>query len=129
MAPILFRRTGLIRPATYVRYCFISRGLIEGESMPARKKRSLSKEVHVVSSIREIRGQRVILDADLAVIYGVTTKRLNEQIRRNSDRFPEDFMFRLTWDEAEAMRSQFATAWPRRCWQSFPCLRSQFVTA
>ena len=43
-----------------------------------------------------IRGQRVLLDADLAQLYGVKTKRLNEQIRRNAERFPEDFMFRLT---------------------------------
>jgi hypothetical protein len=50
-------------------------------------------------SILFLRGQRVILDADLANLYGVTTKRLNEQVRRNRGRFPEDFMFRLTADE------------------------------
>jgi hypothetical protein len=50
-------------------------------------------------SILSLRGQRVILDADLAALYGVTTKRLNEQVRRNRDRFPEDFMFRLTNEE------------------------------
>lgn len=43
-----------------------------------------------------IRGQKVILDADLAVLYGTTTKRLNEQVKRNRGRFPEDFMFQLT---------------------------------
>jgi len=53
----------------------------------------------VQRSILILRGQRVILDADLAKLYGVTTKRLNEQIRRNRERFPEDFMFRLTPDE------------------------------
>jgi hypothetical protein len=46
-----------------------------------------------------IRGQRVMLDADMAELYGVSTKRLNEQVRRNRDRFPEDFMFRLTTNE------------------------------
>ncbi|MGA3086784.1 MAG: ORF6N domain-containing protein [Thermodesulfobacteriota bacterium] len=46
-----------------------------------------------------IRGQKVILDADLAKLYGVTTKRLNEQVRRNQGRFPEDFMFQLNSDE------------------------------
>jgi hypothetical protein len=46
-----------------------------------------------------IRGQRVMLDADLAGLYGVSTKRLNEQVRRNRDRFPEDFMFQLTTNE------------------------------
>jgi len=50
-------------------------------------------------SILFLRGQRVILDSDLAALYGVTTKRLNEQVRRNQERFPEDFMFRL--NEAE----------------------------
>jgi hypothetical protein len=50
-------------------------------------------------SILFLRGQRVILDADLAKLYGVTTKRLNEQVRRNRGRFPEDFMFQLTADE------------------------------
>ncbi len=47
-----------------------------------------------------IRGHRVMLDADLAVLYGVTTKRLNEQVRRNRPRFPKDFMFQLTSEEA-----------------------------
>ena len=56
-----------------------------------------------------LRGQRVILDRELAAIYGSTTKRLNEQVKRNRDRFPEDFMFQLTTDEAERSRSQFAT--------------------
>jgi len=60
--------------------------------------------------IYSIRGVRVILDADLAVLYGVSTKRLNEQFRRNRRRFPDDFVFQLTVEEIEAMRSQFATA-------------------
>jgi hypothetical protein len=46
-----------------------------------------------------IRGEKVIVDADLAAFYGVTTKRLNEQVKRNRDRFPEDFMFQLTGPE------------------------------
>jgi hypothetical protein len=57
-----------------------------------------------------IRGQRVILDADLATLYGVTTKRLNEQVKRNSERFPGDFMFRLTSVESDVLRSQIATS-------------------
>jgi hypothetical protein len=60
-------------------------------------------------SILILRGQRVILDGELAAIYGSTTKRLNEQIKRNRDRFPEDFMFQLTAEEAERSRSQIAT--------------------
>jgi hypothetical protein len=57
-----------------------------------------------------IRGQSVMLDIDLARIYGVSTRRLNEQVRRNRERFPEDFMFQLTAEEAIPMRSHFATA-------------------
>ncbi len=57
-----------------------------------------------------IRGHRVMLDADLAELYGVPTKRLNEAVRRNAARFPEDFMFQLTADEVEILRSQFATS-------------------
>jgi hypothetical protein len=57
-----------------------------------------------------IRGEKVILDADLAELYGVTTKRLNEQVRRNRDRFPPDFMFQLTAEEFANLRSQNATS-------------------
>jgi len=57
-----------------------------------------------------IRGCKVMLDADLAALYGVTTKRLNEQVRRNIARFPSDFMFQLTREEVESLRSQFATS-------------------
>lgn len=60
-------------------------------------------------SILLIRGKKVMLDSDLAELYGVTTKRLNEQVKRNKDRFPSDFMFQLTLKEAESSRSQNAT--------------------
>jgi hypothetical protein len=53
----------------------------------------------IARAILVLRGRRVILDADLATLYGVSTKRLNEQIRRNLDRFPADFMFQLTGEE------------------------------
>ena len=56
-----------------------------------------------------IRSQKVMLDADLAKLYQVSTKRLNEQVRRNSRRFPSDFMFQLTKEEYSVLRSQFAT--------------------
>lgn len=56
-----------------------------------------------------LRGHKVMLDADLAILYGVTTKRLNEQVKRNVDRFPPDFMFQLTPDEWQGLPSQFAT--------------------
>ena len=57
-----------------------------------------------------IRGQQVMLDYDLAEIYGYEVKRLNEQVKRNITRFPEDFMFQLTKDEIEFVKSQFATS-------------------
>ena len=64
----------------------------------------------ITSVIRTIRGQKVILDSDLARLYGVPTKRLNEQVKRNFDRFPPDFLFQLTSEEAlEWNRSQIAT--------------------
>jgi hypothetical protein len=60
--------------------------------------------------IYTIRGVRVILDSDLAALYGVPTKRLNEQYRRNRKRFPEDFAFQFTAKEANSLRSQIATS-------------------
>ena len=64
----------------------------------------------ITQTILLLSGQRVILDAELAKLYGVTTKRLNEQVKRNSERFPDDFMFRLTHAETAALnRSQIAT--------------------
>ena len=75
----------------------------------------------VVPLIHAIRGQRIMLDEDLARLYGVPTKRLNEQVDRNLSRFPDDFMFRLTAEESQILRSQIATSslwggrryWPR----------------
>jgi len=63
----------------------------------------------IEQAILLVRGEKVILDRDLAHLYGVPTKRLNEQVKRNIDRFPEDFLFQLTWEEAMASRSQLAT--------------------
>ena len=60
--------------------------------------------------ILTIREQKVVLDSDLAAVYGVTTKRLNQQFRRNRKRFPDDFAFQLTADEIESLRSQIATS-------------------
>jgi hypothetical protein len=60
--------------------------------------------------IYEFRGYKVMLDFDLAALYGVETKRLKEQVRRNSSRFPEDFMFKLNNEEFEFLRSQIATS-------------------
>ncbi len=57
-----------------------------------------------------IAGQKVMLDSDLAALYGVTTKRLNEQVRRNLKRFPDDFMYQLSREEFESLKSHFATS-------------------
>lgn len=65
---------------------------------------------HVEKMIFLLRGQKVMLDSDLAELYGVTTKRLNEQVRRNFSRFPEDFMFECDSEDLKALRSQIATA-------------------
>ncbi len=63
----------------------------------------------VINKIYLIRGQKVMLDKDLAELYGVETKRLKEAVRRNIDRFPDDFMFELTGEEWESLRTQIAT--------------------
>jgi hypothetical protein len=60
--------------------------------------------------IYEIRGERVMLDSDLASIYGVETKALNRAVKRNRDRFPKDFLFQLTEDEWKNLRYQIGTA-------------------
>ena len=65
-------------------------------------------KIDIKSMIRDIRGQQVMLDFDLAKLYGVTTGRLNEQVKRNINRFPEDFMFQLTKGEHELLKSQIA---------------------
>lgn len=65
--------------------------------------------IDIQKKIFEIRDQRVMLDFDLAVLYETDTKRLKEAVRRNIKRFPEDFMFELTREEYETLRSQFAT--------------------
>lgn len=75
--------------------------------MPKRRGSSLTA---VESRILILRNQRVILDADIAELYGVTVKRLNEQVKRNRERFPSDFVFHLTAKEHNTLRSQIATS-------------------
>ncbi len=77
------------------------------------------------NKIFEIRGQRVMLDYDIAELYEVETKRINEQVKRNLAKFPEDFMFRLSPLEWEVMRSQNATASPENEMQSHFATASQ----
>jgi hypothetical protein len=82
------------------------------ESMAKKPEHALIPLEVIDGKIFVLRGHRVMLDRDLAELYGVPLKRLNEQVKRNQDRFPDDFMFQLTLEEGKtvlALRSQFAT--------------------
>ena len=80
-----------------------------GEVLISPKNRTAPIAVEAIASrITVIRGQRVMLDKDLAALYGISTGRFNEAVGRNLARFPADFMFRLTNQELAALRSQFA---------------------
>lgn len=79
----------------------------------ARRSTALAPLI-VERKILLLRGERVMLDADLATLYGVPTKALVQAVKRNASRFPEDFMFQLTAEEDEALRSQTVTAKPGR---------------
>ena len=74
-----------------------------------RKDATIPEEV-IIGKIYELRGEKVMLDRDLAKLYGVETKRLKEAVRRNAGRFPEDFMFEMTKDEFQNWRSQNASS-------------------
>jgi phage regulator Rha-like protein len=76
--------------------------------MASSKKTAAVTKDQIDSMIRNVRGVRVMLDSDLAVIYGVSTSRFNEAVKRNRNRFPPDFMFQLTAEESASLRSQFA---------------------
>ena len=75
-----------------------------------RTKENVVELSVILNKIYDIRGYKVILDFDLAERYGVETKRLKEAVRRNINRFPNDFMFELTDDEWKSLRSQIATS-------------------
>src|SRR6266536_4012419 len=81
--------------------------------MPAKNPTPANKLAALVTLIERriylIRGQKVMIDSDLAELYGVETKILNRRVRRNLERLPEDFMFQLTKNEAESLRIQFGT--------------------
>lgn len=78
-------------------------------SQPSSPSSLLPLEL-VTHRVKVLRGQRVIVDADLAALYGVETKRFNEAVKRNAEKFPADFMFQLTPEEFAALRSQIATS-------------------
>lgn len=73
-------------------------------------KQDLIIQERISKAIYQIREHKVMMDSELAEMYGVDTKRLNEQVKRNIDRFPEDFMFQLTDEEWVNLKSQFATS-------------------
>ncbi len=75
-----------------------------------KENKTLLSEGVIISKIYIIRDQKVMMDEDLAVLYEVETKRLNEQVKRNKERFPEDFMFQLTKEEFKNLKSQNATS-------------------
>src|SRR4030066_489418 len=77
-------------------------------SKPPLRAEDISQRIHT------IRGHRVMLDADLAELYGVTTGALNQAIKRKAERFPEDFMFRLSKEESNSLRSQTVILTPAR---------------
>ncbi len=74
------------------------------------KLNEIVPEKRIIRAIMVVRGEKVILDSDLAALYGAETRRLNEQLLRNIDKFPEDFMFQLTKEEFDNLKSQIATS-------------------
>lgn len=68
------------------------------------------ESLNILHHIHLIRGQKIMLDADLAIIYDVSTRQLNQAVKRNQERFPKDFMFQLTTEEWDHLRSQFVTS-------------------
>ena len=79
-----------------------------GELTPKTESTSIIPAERIERCIHLVRGRRVMLASDLAELYGVLTLRLNEQVKRNRDRFPDDFVFQLTAEEAAALTSQIA---------------------
>ena len=68
------------------------------------------QDIELSKIIYTIRGKQIMLDCDLTILYGYTVKRLNEQVKNNKNRFPEDFMFQMTREEVNDLRSKFPTA-------------------
>lgn len=85
---------------------------VENDETKAFELYDAAQDMTIKSRIYVVRGQQVMLDRDLAELYGVENKRLNENVKRNANRFPEEFCFQLTAEEAEEIRSQIATLHP-----------------
>src|SRR5262249_31446410 len=97
---------GLLIITTFLNLIFTT----SKNTMARKELRVLVVEQKILNRIYMVRGQKVMLDDDLAVMYGVETKRLNEQVKRNVKRFPKDFMFTLRAKEYENLKSQNATS-------------------
>ena len=97
---------------------------VPNELITTKEQSTDNQFLQIEPLIRTIRGQQVLLDSDLAILYGVETKRLNEQVKRNIERFPDDFMFQLTKVELINLKSQIATSSATN-----DSLRSQIVTS
>ena len=82
---------------------------VPNELITTKEQSTDNQFLQIEPLIRTIRGQQVLLDSDLAILYGVETRQLNQQVKRNIERFPEDFMFQLTQEEVICSRSQIAT--------------------
>ena len=82
---------------------------VPNELITTKEQSTDNQFLQIEPLIRTIRGQQVLLDSDLAILYGVETRQLNQQVKRNIERFPEDFMFQLTQEEVTCSRSQIAT--------------------
>lgn len=100
---------------------------------PAKRAQAKGNELLIPEKITplvfHLRREKVLLDADLAALYGVETKALNQAVKRNLDRFPEDFMFQLTVDEWKSLRSQIVTSPDQPVkGKGLACNRSQIVT-
>ena len=97
---------------------------VPNELITTKEQSTDNQFLQIEPLIRTIRGQQVLLDSDLAILYGVETKRLNEQVKRNIERFPDDFMFQLTKVELINLKSQIATSSATN-----DSLRSQIATS
>lgn len=97
-----------LRPAIFKNYIYETKVI----TMAKKELQVLVAEQKILNKIYAVRGERVMLDQDLAGMYGVETKQLKRQVKRNIDRFPKDFMFELTMKEFENLRSQIgASSW------------------
>ena len=83
---------------------------VPNELITTKEQSTDNQFLQIEPLIRTIRGQQVLLDSDLAILYGVETRQLNQQVKRNIERFPEDFMFQLTKVELINLKSQIATS-------------------